>query len=216
LKNRAFCCLLLQTLRAIQLLAALDVRPKFIWMLIFYVLIFSTFGCESRSESALFVIPGGFRGGIIVETNGGESIDKKDDYYVLHVPQNGIVKLDGPQVFKRMHRLVAQYSDGTPLLVGTNDLASIPENVIAFWQVGIDSTGYRMYFVGTKQEITLLSINPRLLYQALHEGELAEHVRPVGPHDPRGDRHQSTRGIQGLAGVSASGREHVEGLVRDG
>jgi hypothetical protein len=114
-------------------------------------------GCQSRSDRIHFVIPDGFRGGILIYVNQPEGIKLKKNagVYTCCIPDNGILRIvdDGP--FFEWHKVSAAFMNGDPLPVA-NEPQLLPKETVAFWTYGSRQKGdgpVCVYaFVGTKAE----------------------------------------------------------------
>lgn len=75
-------------------------------------------GCDNRMPDAVFVLPKGFQGAILIQGHdpAGEEPQFKKGQLIYEIPRNGILKLKGEPPFTRWQSKTAICDDGTPLL----------------------------------------------------------------------------------------------------
>jgi hypothetical protein len=100
-----------------------------------------------------FVLPEGYRGGLLIRTDRNDGVELKaaNGVFTCPIPAEGILSIKGKGPFFEWHRVQASYANGDSIPIGRpND--SLPDDVVAYWSGGSSSEGVIDYFVGTRAE----------------------------------------------------------------
>jgi len=101
------------------------------------ILLLACCGCEAKPNQVAFVLPDGFRGGFAIfpDSPDGVVLEQKRGRYVIEIPENGILKINGPHPFAS-YLSTASFANGDTIWVekGIDDKPSPGE--VRLWGLG--------------------------------------------------------------------------------
>lgn len=117
-------------------------------------------GCGDRKmPTAHFVVPVGFRGGIVIieDSPDGIIVPRIEEQEIYEIPESGILKIAGRAPFSTWQRTSAEWSDGSRLLtdhdlMGDEGYLGDPNTTIALWGGALDNEGNLWMYVGPRSE----------------------------------------------------------------